>query len=151
LTVLKHHRVLFESLKYGVKHEIIVRNVAEAVDPPRVQAKEMQIWNASEIDRFLEVAKSTSYYALFHLDLFTGLRRSEILGLKWADVDFIFGQLSVNRSLQQLKDGSYVFRPPKTAKGKRMISFTPSSLLVMQEYYEEQKTVICQTRDTFYR
>ncbi len=140
-TVRKHHRVLFEALRYGVKHEIITRNVAEAVDPPRAQVKEMQIWNAHEIECFLEEAKSTPYYALFHLDLFSGLRRSEILGLKWADMDFMFGQLSVNRSLHQLTDGRYVFRPPKTAKGRREVSLTPLSLKVMQEYYEEQKTL----------
>ena len=139
LTVRKHHRVLFEALRYGVKHEVIARNVAEAVDPPRAQVKEMQIWNAHEIERFLEKAKSTPYYALFHLNLFSGLRRSEILGLKWADMDFMFGQLSVNRALHQLKDGRYVFRAPKTAKGKRKVSLTPLSLEVMQEYYKEQK------------
>jgi integrase len=144
LTVRKHHRVLFEALRYGVKHEMIARNVAEAVDPPRAQAKEMQIWNANEIERFLEKAKSTPYYALFHLNLFSGLRRSEILGLKWADIDFMFCQLSVNRALHQLKDGRYVFRPPKTAKGKRKVSLTPLSLEVMQEYYEEQKQ-LCDT------
>ncbi len=144
LAVRKHHRVLFEALRYGVKHDIIARNVAEAVDPPRAQAKEMQIWNAHEIERFLEKAKSTPYYALFHLNLFSGLRRSEILGLKWADMDFMFGQLSVNRTLHQLKDGRYIFRPPKTAKSKRKVSLTPLSLEVMQEYYEEQKK-LCDT------
>ena len=51
----------------------------------------------------------------------------------------MFGQLSVNRALHQLKDGRYVFRAPKTAKGKRKVSLTPLSLEVMQEYYKEQK------------
>ena len=139
LTVRKHHRVLFEALRYGVKHELIARNVAEAVDPPRAQSKEMQIWNAEEIERFLEEAKTTPYYALFHLNLFSGLRRSEILGLKWADMDFMFGQLSINRTLHQLKDGRYIFKPPKTAKSRRRVSLTPLSLEVMHEYYEKQK------------
>lgn len=79
------------------------------------------------------------YHALFHLDLFTGLRRSELLALRWRDVDFVFGQLSINRSLHQKRDRSYDFRPPKTVKGKRTIALTPNSFLVMQAYYEEQK------------
>jgi hypothetical protein len=54
----------------------------------------------------------------------------------------MFGQLSINRSLHQLKDGSYVFRPPKTAKGKRTIALTPKSFLLLQAYYEEQKNLV---------
>jgi len=142
LTVRKHHRILFEALRYGVKHELIARNVAEAVDPPRAQSKEMQIWTADEIERFLEEAKSTPYYTLFHLNLFTGLRRSEILGLKWSDMDFMFGQLSVNRTLHQLRDGQYMFRSPKTSKSKRTVSLTPLSLEVMREHYENQKQLL---------
>jgi integrase len=57
----------------------------------------------------------------------------------WKDIDFVSGQLSINRSLHQLKDGSFVFRLPKTAKGKRTIALTPKSFLVLQAYYEEQK------------
>ena len=104
----------------------------------------MEIWNPNEIDRFLTFTESNypSYYALFHLDLYTGVRRSELLGLKWGDVNFafgIFGQISINRSLHQKKDGTYEFRPPKTAKGKRTIKLTPRSSQVLHEYYEQQK------------
>jgi integrase len=51
---------------------------------------------------------------------------------------------SIKYTMHQLKDGRYVFRPPKTAKGKRKVSLTPLSLEVMQEYYEEQKQ-LCDT------
>ena len=95
----------------------------------------MQIWNVDEIDKFLNAAKDTPYYALFHFALFSGMRRSELLALRWQDVDLVLAEISINRSLHQLKDNSYVFRSPKTAKGRRTIALTPSSLLILQEHY----------------
>jgi len=68
----------------------------------------MQIWNEDEVIRFLEAARDTPYHALFYLLLFTGMRRSEILALRWQDIDFIYGQIYVTRSLHHLKDGTIV-------------------------------------------
>ena len=64
-------------------------NIADAVKPPRAQRKEMQVWNEREIMQFLEAAKSTTYYEIFYLALFTGMRRSELLALRWQDIDFV--------------------------------------------------------------
>ena len=67
------------------------------------------------------------------------MRRSEILALRWQDVDFILSQIYVNRSLHQLRDRSFVFRTTKTAKGRRTIALSPSAILVLKEHYEKQK------------
>jgi integrase len=141
MSVRHHHTLLHKALQTALEWGLLSRNVADAVKPPKVQPKEMQIWTADEISRFLETAKQTKYYALFHLDLFTGLRRSELLGLRWKDVEPILAQLSINRSLHHLKDGSYVFRQPKTAKGKRTIALTPASLSVLQDHYDKCKDI----------
>jgi integrase len=138
-TIRHHHTLLHKALQTALEWGLLTRNVADAVKPPKVHSKEMQIWTADEILHFLETAKRSKYYALFHLDLFTGLRRSELLALKWKDVDSILCQLSINRSLHRLNDGSFVFRQPKTAKGKRTISLTPASMIVLQEHYEKSK------------
>ena len=69
---------------------MLVRNPADAVEPPRVQHREMRTMNEADIHIFLEFAKSTSYYALFYLALFTGMRRSELPALRWCDVDLVF-------------------------------------------------------------
>ena len=62
------------------------------------------------------MARPTQYYALFYTALFTGMRRSELLALRWKDVDFLMLQISVNRTLHHLKGGKTIFRQPKTDK-----------------------------------
>jgi integrase len=99
----------------------------------------MQVWDEDDIMRFLEVAKSTPYHALFHLALFTGMRRGELLAQRWSDVDLIGMQISVSRSLHHLQDGSYVFTEPKSAKSRRPIAMTPSDALLLQQHQEKQK------------
>ncbi|MFC1947543.1 tyrosine-type recombinase/integrase [Chloroflexota bacterium] len=138
-TVKYLHTVLHVALNTALKWGLVMRNVADAVDPPRDHRTEMQTWNESELNQFLETSKNSPYYALFYTVLFTGMRRSEILALRWQDVDLIYGQISVNRSLHQVKDGSYVFTQPKTAKSRRTIALSPSAALVLKEHYENQQ------------
>jgi integrase len=83
--------------------------------------------------------KNSPYYALFYTALFTGMRRSDLLALRWSDIDFIFNQIYVNRSLHQLKGGSYVFSQPKSAKSSRTIALSPSLALLLQDYKEQRK------------
>jgi integrase len=87
----------------------------------------------------LEAAKKTPYYALFYVAIFTGMRRSEILALRWSDIDLLLCQVYVTRTLHHLRGGSIVFRAPKTAKGRRMISLSPSASLVLREHKEKHK------------
>ena len=138
-TVRYHHALLHVALKTAVKWYLVSRNVADAVDPPRVRRVEMRTWDEESINRFLLAAKSTPYYALFYTALFTGMRRSEILALRWQDVDFILGQVYVHRSLHHLKDGSYVYTEPKSANGRRTIALPPSATLALRNHYEKEK------------
>jgi integrase len=138
-TVRHHHTVLHKALQDAVEWGLLVRNIADAVSPPHTTQPEMQTWNESEVSLFLEAAKGTLYYKLFYLALFTGMRRSELLALRWQDIDFIYGQISVNRSLHVLKGGKVIFRQPKTATGRRTIALPPSALLVLTEYRKQKE------------
>ena len=69
------------------------------------------------------------------------MRRSELLGLSWQDVDFLFCQVSVTRGLHHLKDGSYVFTQPKSAKSRRTIALSPSAILTLKEHKEKQEVI----------
>ena len=138
LTVRYHHTVIHKALQTAVKWGLLSRNVADGVDVPRARRNEMQTWDEGDISRFLEVANKTPYFALFHTALFTGMRRSELLGLKWKDVDLIFGEVSVTRSLHHLRDGSYVFTEPKSARSRRTIALSPSAILTLKEHKERQ-------------
>jgi len=97
----------------------------------------MQVWDVDEITKFLDTAKDSTYYALFHTVLYTGMRRSELLALKWDDIDSILSQVSISKGLHQLKDRSYVVSNPKSAKSKRSIKLSPSSLSVLAAHSDK--------------
>ena len=137
-TVSHHHTCLHRALKMALKWGLIGRNPADAVTSPRPLRSEMQTMNEDEVQTFLRVARSTPYYQIFYLVLFTGMRRSELLALRWCDVDLVMSEISVSRSLHHLLDGSMVIRQPKTARGRRQIALPPSVSLLLREYKEKQ-------------
>jgi len=138
-TVRHHYTALHKALQTAVEWGLLARNVADAVSTPRVQRTEMQTWNEDEIAVFLEAAKDSYYFALFYTALFTGMRRSELLALRWCDLDLLLCQVYVSRSLHVLRGGEVVFRPPKTAKGRRMIALSPSAVSVLRKHQEKQE------------
>jgi integrase len=117
---------------------LLARNIADAVTPPRAHGIEMQTWDEDEISRFLEAARKTRYFALFHVALFTGMRRSELLALRWCDIDLMLCQIYVSRSLHVLRGGQVIIRQPKSAKGRRMIALSPLTASVIREHREKQ-------------
>ncbi len=80
---MNHHTMIHKALQDAVEWGLLTRNVADAVKPPRKQQHEMQTWSEDEIMQFLEASKATPYYEIFYLALFTGMRRSELLALRW--------------------------------------------------------------------
>lgn len=138
-TVSHHHTCLHRALKMALRWGRISRNPADAVIPPRPQRSEMHTMTEDEINIFLEAAKKTSYYVLFYLALFTGMRRSELLALRWCDVDLLLCQAHITRSLHYLKTGEIVFRAPKTTRARRMVSLPPSSACLLQEHKDKRE------------
>lgn len=130
------HVVTHKALQTAQKWGLVLRNVADGVDVPKAHRAEMLTWDESEVNQFLETAKGTSYYELFYLALFSGMRRSELLALRWSDADLVFGQVSVSRGLHHLKDGSYVFTEPKSARSRRTISLSPSTTKMLKRYHD---------------
>lgn len=116
LTVRHHHTLLHRALSNAMEWGLIIRNPADAVHPPPANSPEISIMSELEVQTFLKASRNTPYYALYYTILFTGMRRSEVLALRWSDVDLLLCQLSVSRSIHQLKDGSYIFRQPKSSK-----------------------------------
>ena len=135
-TVRHHHVTLHDALQFAVKWRILGRNPADAVDPPGYQSHEMRTLDEDALCRFLHAAQATPYYCLFYLALFTGMRRSELLGLRWTDVDLDQSQVSVTRGLHHLRDGSTSFRAPKTSKGRRQVPLPPSATVVLRKHHE---------------
>lgn len=138
-TIRHHHATLHKALRTAVEWGLLQRNSADAVNPPRVQRAEMQTWSEGDIVAFLEAARETPYFALFHTALFTGMRRGELLALRWCDVDLILCQVHITRALHHLRTGETVYRAPKTAKGRRMVALSPSATSVLREHRDKQE------------
>ena len=138
-TVQHHHRVLYEALKHAVKHGTLIRNVAEAVDPPRPEHKEMVTLAPEDVNKLLDAVHDTPYYDLFYTAIYTGLRRSELLALRWSHIDLALATLSVVETLHQLHNREFVFRQPKSKKGRRLVALSPSLALLLKDHKEKQE------------
>jgi len=93
----------------------------------------------SDEARKLENGSVMPYYTLFYTSLPTGMRRGELLALRWNDIDLDLMTISINRSLQVLKDGTKLIREPKTPKARRLIAMTPTLALELGQYKGEQE------------
>ncbi|MCL0095965.1 site-specific integrase [Dehalococcoidia bacterium] len=137
-TVLHIHRVLSEALTHAVKWQILIRNVALAVDPPRPKRPEMTTLSEDQVTAFLQAVAGSQYRELFTVAVYTGMRRSELLGLRWKDVDLDLAQLSVTKTLHRTADEGFVFTEPKTAKSRRTIALSPSICILLRKLREHQ-------------
>jgi integrase len=137
-SVRHHHEILYTALDRAVENGLIGLNPAKRVKAPRYQKTEQHYLDANGISRVLECAKDTHFYALYYTALSTGMRRSELLALRWSDVDLTLGQISVSRSLHHLRTGEMVYRQPKSAKGSRLIPLPPSLSLELKAHKEAQ-------------
>ena len=138
-TVQKHHALIKQALGHAVRRQLLAYNAATAVDPPKVTRKEMIALDESQVQTLLDVAKDTSWYPMIHTALWTGVRRSELLGLRWRDLDLLLASLRVVQVLHGLKDGSLVFSEPKSARSRRSIALSPESCIVLRRHRKEQE------------
>jgi integrase len=119
-TVQYVHVTLHRSLSQALRWNLIPRNVTDLVDPPKVVKEEIRPLNEDEVKVLFETVEGSALEALYVLAVTAGLRKGELLGLRWEDIDLNIGILRVKRSLS-LPKGGPVLVPPKTAKGKRSI------------------------------
>lgn len=138
-TVKHYHALLHKTLETAIVWGLLDQNVSEGIELPKVEKPEMNTYDPQEVNQFLETAKTSPYYCLYFTAFHEGLRQSEILGLRWKDIDLTFGTVSVNRAMHILKKSEINYRNTKTAKSNRNIPFTPSSYLVMKEHYDKCK------------
>lgn len=134
-TVRYHHAVLHNALKSAVTRHLIVGNPTEGTTlPPKGHTVIMQVWDAVQVTQFLTAAERTSHYALFYTALHTGMRRSELLGLRWQDISG--NTLSVSRGLVQTKDNNYHYTGTKRSSSRRTIALTSSNAVVLRKHKE---------------
>jgi integrase len=119
-TVLHVHRTLSQALAHAVATGVLFKNPAEQVKPPRPPRREIAILTKAEVATLLKAAGEQLYLPVL-VGVTTGMRRGEILGLRWSDIDLKAGKLTVNQSPERL-GGKTAFKPPKTAGSRRTIT-----------------------------
>jgi integrase len=120
------HAILHRALDQAVRWGLLLRNVTDTVDPPRRSTPEMKTWGAGQTAAVLAAAHGDDFEPLWRLALLTGMRRGEILGLRWADVDLDTGALSVRRTLSRGTSSRLEVGEPKTGAGRRRVALPPS-------------------------
>jgi integrase len=137
-TVQYIHAVLRRALERARKDELVIRNVASLVDPPRVRRAEVQPLTVEQAALLLDAVRDDRLFALYAVALGVGLRRGEGLGLRWSDIDFDNDTLCVAVSLQRL-DGELLLTEPKTARSKRTIPLPGACIEALAEHRQRQK------------
>ena len=138
-TVGHVHRVLHRALGHAVNWAVVQQNAADHVDPPRIEASEIEILKDGDMAALLEKLKGRSLRLIAEFGLATGLRRGEMLALRWQDVDFSGARVRVERSLEQTKAGGLRFKAPKTKRGSRAISVSRSTLAALRAHRKSQQ------------
>jgi integrase len=140
-TVQKIHHVLHKALSQAVRWNLIPRNPTDGVKAPTPSTKEMRPLSADEARLLLGAAKDNRLEALYVLALHTGMRRGELLGLKWDDVDLDAGvpQVRVRRTLTRTGGGKgLALGEPKTKASRRTVRLTPGAVEALKRYRARQ-------------
>lgn len=114
------HQSISSALKLAVEQRLIARNPADGCALPKAERKEMQTIPIEQLTSFLREAKDSGVFALYYIDLTTVLRRGELLGLKWSDIDLEKGDLRVRRQIGRI-DGKIIEMPLKTKNAYRTL------------------------------
>ena len=135
-TILEHHRLISKILSTAVKWLIIENNVANRADPPKPVHHEVNSLDDVEVREMfrLLVSEPIQYKTMIMMLVYTGMRRGELAGLEWKDVDFDKKQISVVRSSQYIGNKQLIAKEPKTHSGHRRITIGSDVCELLQEY-----------------
>lgn len=134
------HMLVNSALKQAVKNRIITFNMAEATVRPQYESKEVRPMTTEEQNKFLLGLADHPLGAAFVTALGTGLRRGELLGLHWNDIDLEEKVIHVRRSIVYIRKEGIKEEPPKTKKGRRTIPLPLLAVAYLRKHMEEMKS-----------
>jgi integrase len=143
-TVQYLHVVLHRALKQALRWGLVARNVAEAVDPPKISKEEISPLSPEQARKLLHAAADDRLGALYVLAVHTGLRQGELLSLKWEDIDLESSVLRVRRTLS-----SGEFTAPKTAKSRRSVRLSATAVEALKRHSARQADEMTRVRDLY--
>lgn len=139
-TVRYIHTTLHKALKDAERKQLVVRNVAQAADPPKQRSAgsaECATWSGEEVAIFLSAMSDHRLYAAYLLAASTGMRRGEVLGLRWRDIDLAAKRLAVRQTVGTV-NYEIVIGTPKTNRGRRSIALDPTTVQAIKDHRKRQ-------------
>ena len=135
-TVRNINQIISSALELAKAQKLILSNPTESCALPKVEHREMKTLTQEQLSAFLQEAKATGVYEMYYIELATGLRRGELLGLKWKDVDFANGTIRVQRQVARI-NGEIVEAPLKTKNSYRTVTIGPDAVGILKEQKEK--------------
>jgi integrase len=131
------HTVLHRSLRDALRWRLVSHNVAAEADPPVSHSKEAVTWSGEQTSAFLKSVANDPQAPLFRLTAATGMRRGEICGLRWSDVDLDGASLRVSQTIVEV-DRQLAFSEPKTGSSRRTLRLDPVTVKVLRDHHWHQ-------------
>ena len=130
-TVRNIHQMIGSAYNLAMEQKLVTRNPTQGCALPKVEHKEMKTLTADQLGAFFQEARDSGVYELYYLDLATGLRRGELLGLKWTDIDLDRGVLKIQRAISR-QNGKVVEAPLKTKNAYRTLPLSVDAISVLK-------------------
>ncbi|QGQ95810.1 site-specific integrase [Paenibacillus psychroresistens] len=116
------HGILRRALRLAyTDYDLLLTNIMDKVKTPKVEKKEMKFWTFEEWNKFIESSEGHVHFIVFSLGVYTGMRRGEILGLRWKDIDLVKGTLTINQTLNWIRTGVIIQPSAKTDNSNRPV------------------------------
>ena len=139
-TVRNHYRILSEALKYAVDMEVIKANPADRVRPPKIKKFRPQVVTPEMVELILDETVRSPWLAAFCLAFYSGIRRSELCGLRWHHVDLEKYCITIDRARVAVKGGS-AEGEPKSEMSRRLISLSTNIVYVLHYHMKDQQAM----------
>ena len=131
-TVRNINQIISSALNLAIEQKLLLTNPADACALPKLEHREMKTLPVEQLASFLREAKESGVFEMYYIELATGLRRGELLGLKWSDIDLEHGNLRVQRQIVRI-DGEIVEAPLKTKNAYRTLPLSTDAVDVLKE------------------
>ena len=131
-TVRNIHQIIASAMKLAKEQKLILADPTEGCALPKLEHKEMKTLPIEQLTSFLREAKDSGVFEMYYIELATGLRRGELLGLKWEDIDLEKGDLRVKRQIARI-NGEVVEAPLKTRNAYRTLPLAKNMIDVLKQ------------------
>lgn len=131
-TVCNINQVISSALTFAKEQKLIISNPTDGCSLPKLEHREMKTLTAEQLQSFLREAKESGVYEMYYIELVTGLRRGELLGLKWEDIDLTTSVIHIRRQVARI-NGEIIEAPLKTKNSYRTVSIGANAVGILMQ------------------